>query len=81
MRLCQHCDHFVEPNPDAETDASLAKFLHMDDGDQEYDHDAEPSTDTDRPDLLRLYPDGKIGPNSMFHSRRGKRDSVGLNTE
>jgi len=79
--LCKHCDHFVEENIRA-GDLSLAKYIHLEDGEQEFDHDAEPlgeATLADwrrrRPDLFTTHPDGKIGPNSSYHSRRGKLDA------
>lgn len=59
----------------------VAKFIHLDDGDQEYDHDAEPGEEHTgrewkllRPDLFTKHPDGAIGPNSSYHNRRGKKD-------
>ncbi len=86
--LCQHCDHFVDPNdcledyPPAEQ-ANMAKFVHLEDGEQEFDHDAAPGeTKTGaewkqcRPDLFKEHPDKAIGPNSFFHSRRGKLDGL-----
>ena len=80
--ICRHCDHFIEENNPAEC-VPRARFIHLDDGEQEYDHDAERSGQantlhewtTRRPDLFTKYPDGKIGPNSMHHSRRGKVDA------
>lgn len=79
--LCKHCDHFVDDNYGCEDDNSLAKHIHMEDGEQEFDHDAEPGQVSDewdkiRPDLFKEYPDGEIGPNSQFHSRRGKIDGL-----
>lgn len=55
-------------------------LVHLEDGEQEFDHDAECSDKTHlksewillRPDLFKKYEDGKSGPNSMYHSRRGK---------
>jgi len=77
--LCKHCDHFVEN--DNVSDPAAAGYVHLDDGEQEYDHNAEPSETVERaelekirPDLWRRYADGKIGPNSWWHSRRGKID-------
>jgi len=74
--LCKHCDHFIEPNFDYAPDNGLCEYIHMEDGEQEFDHDAEPGeTRTTaqwgelRPDLTQMHPDGKIGPNSRFHSR------------
>lgn len=94
--LCKHCDHFVGPNPVLEGEVvketfstycvldngtNIARYIHWEDGEQEFDHDAEPGeahTSKEwahlRPDLTREYPDGKIGPNSIHHSRRGKVD-------
>lgn len=81
MRICKHCDHFVEEN--TSTGTGLAPFLHLDDGEQEYDHDAEPfgpdrtllTWQLRRPDLFHKFADGKIGPNStLYIPRRGKVD-------
>jgi len=76
--LCKHCDHFVDPNDCDEP--GVARYVHLEDGEQEFDHDAEPSNlfhvlddwKRLRPDLFQEHPDGKIGPNSSHHSRRGK---------
>ncbi len=74
---CALCDHFIEP------DAEDCLFRHLDDGEQTYDHDAEPSGEAhtfsqwmdQRPDLFVLHSDGRIGPNSNLHgNRRGKID-------
>lgn len=67
--------------PPAGTDSTdwVAKYVHLEDGEQEFDHNAEPGEThtgdewaTLRPDLFHEYPDGKIGPNSIQHSQRGK---------
>lgn len=78
--MCKHCDHFVQPNYNAE--GCIEGFIHLEDGEQDFDHDAEPHGKASleywkrrRPDLFKEYPDGKIGPNSKHHSRRGKNDS------
>ena len=76
--LCVGCDHFVDPNDEP----GCAPFVHLEDGEQEFDHDAEPSNQVHtleewrklRPDLFVKHEDGKIGPNSLHHSRRGKLD-------
>ena len=68
--LCKFCDHFVDADG------------HLEDGEQEFDHDAEPSDQTQtlgewrklRTDLFRMHADGKVGPNSRHHSRRGKAE-------
>lgn len=89
--LCKHCDHFVEPNEqDRESYSdtqdresySIAAYDHLEDGEQEFDHDAEPGDAHTleewygiRPDLFKPYPDGKIGPNSSYHSQRGKANA------
>jgi hypothetical protein len=85
-QLCKECDHFVDDNPayDDGDAILLAKYDHLEDGEQEFDHEAEPwmaageatlmTWREARPDLFYVYPDGKIGPNSRFHSRRGKVD-------
>jgi hypothetical protein len=80
--LCKHCDHFVEANDQDSIDRGCAAFIHMEDGEQEFDHAAEPSDQSHtleewkqlRPDLFKHHRDGKIGPNSIHHSRRGKID-------
>jgi len=65
--LCKHCDHFVDVNYDAEDypDAGYCSHLHLEDGGQEFDHDAEPGEvhkgnewAAHRPDLFKEYPDG-----------------------
>ncbi len=76
--ICKHCDHFVERNTRPfEPDTAL--YCHLDNGEQEYDHDAEPGEThtkeewlTLRSDLFVRHPDGKYGPNSNYHSQRGK---------
>lgn len=76
--ICKHCDHFVEPNFEDTT-----KFLHLEDGEQEFDHNAEPSQQSMklkewteiRPDLFIFHKDERVGPNSKFHHRRGKNDN------
>lgn len=96
LTLCKHCDHFVDANlvPDddvAETHEktimtkdgqTLCRYVHLEDGEQEFDHDAEPGEtrddwDTHRPDLFQRHPDGAIGPNSIFHDFRGKTPPLG----
>lgn len=75
---CLYCDHFVDAELD---DDGETIFVHLEDGEQEFDHDGVPSKvmtlaewKTQMPDLFKEYPDGKIGPNSIYHSRRGKID-------
>lgn len=69
--------------PPAGTDTSdwIAKYIHLEDGNQEFDHNAEPGEvrtgdewEKLRPDLFKEHPDGCVGPNSRHHSRRGKID-------
>jgi hypothetical protein len=83
--LCRHCDHFVEANdPLTTAPPGTAPFIHLEDGEQEFDHDPEAGDETHsledwqrlRPVLFREYPDGAIGPNSRHHSRRGKVDAA-----
>jgi hypothetical protein len=70
-------DPLNPPANDNDGVVRFAKYLHLEDGDQDFDHDAEPSDQTHtgdeweelRPDLFHEYEDGKIGPNSAFHSR------------
>ena len=77
--LCTRCQHFVERNCDTTT-PGLAKFVHLDDGEQEYDHDAVPGVRHTlrvwkklRPDLFTKYRDGKVGPNSRHHTGKETR--------
>lgn len=78
--MCAHCDHFVAPNVAAEDDPTLALYVHLEDGDQEFDHDAEPSGEirtldewrTGRPDLFVKFRDGRIGPNSRHYPQRAR---------
>jgi hypothetical protein len=79
--ICELCDHFVDVNDDDSIAQGCAKYIHLDDGEQEYDHDASPRYSQSikgwrkqRPDLFKKYPDGKIGPNSVHHFRKGKVD-------
>lgn len=69
--ICDKCDHFVDKDEEG--------FIHLEDGEQEFDHDAVPKESAtlqewqnNRPDLFLEHPDGKIGPNSLYHSRNGK---------
>lgn len=77
--LCTQCAHFVEENYSAllEPTAGYAEYVHLDDGEPEYDHDAVPGqSDTlagwrrSRPELFGTYADGKIGPNSAYGPKR-----------
>jgi len=76
---CYHCDHFVEENEHYGV-PGIARYIHIDDGTQEYDHQASPnplSYSIDdwkkiRFDLFVTHPDGKVGANSRHHSQRGK---------
>lgn len=78
--LCLHCDHFVDTNDSHQPGDDLAPYVHLEDGEQEFTHDAAPGPDSRplaewqaaRPDLFLQHPDGATGPNSIFHSRRGK---------
>ena len=73
--MCAKCHHFVDEEPAAESG-----YIHLEDGDQEFDHAPEPSYAAHtlqewkqlHPGLFEEYPDGKIGPNSAYYSRRGK---------
>jgi len=80
--LCKHCDHFVDENYDSnEETPDIADYIHLEDGEQEFDHDATPSDQSHpldewkrlRPDLFKEHEDGAIGPNSKHHNQRGKR--------
>lgn len=80
--ICQHCHHFVDPNDDYEPGNGNAEFVHLENGEQEFDHDAQPSEETktlkeweqERPELFKEYEDGEIGPNSIHFDRKGKCD-------
>lgn len=60
---------------------NLCRYIHLENGEQEFDHNAEPCTVSQsldewkvlRPDLFKEHPDAAIGPNSIYHSQRGKR--------
>lgn len=74
--LCARCDHFVDANSSAGDDPTYARFVHLDDGEKDHDHDAEPSDQTFsldewkaiRPDLFERDPaTGRIGPNREQH--------------
>lgn len=74
--LCTRCDHFVDAN---DGPPGVSPFIHLENGEQEFDHDAEPGESRTldewrsvRPDLFALHADGMIGPNSAHHCRRGK---------
>jgi len=79
--LCEHCDHFVDQNYiDGEIrQPGIAEYAHLEDGEQEFDHEAKPSSEShsladwekNRPDLFIDHEDA-IGPNSRHHSQRGK---------
>ncbi len=75
-------DPLNPPLPGTNTAGWVSKYIHLEDGEQEFDHDAEPGEtrpdgewNAHRPDLFLRHEDDKIGPNSIFHSRRGKIDS------
>ena len=66
-------------NDDGGTE-TLARYVHAEDGEQAFDHDAEPGESHRgqdwarlRPDLFIEHPDGKVGPNSIHHLQRGKK--------
>ena len=71
--ICSLCDHFVEYN--YVQGPGLAKYVHLDNGDKEHDHDAYPSLLTypldwwkaARPNLFKTYPDNMVGPNSIYY--------------
>lgn len=76
--MCALCDHFVADNDAWEE--GLARYVHMEDGEQEFDHGAERGEaktgaewTVERPELFDTFQDGKVGPNSdFFPGRRGK---------
>lgn len=53
--------------------AGWAEYVHLDNGEIEYDHDAAPSGDRrtleewkrDQPSLFHVFPDDRVGPNSV----------------
>lgn len=77
---CAKCAHFVDPNEPADiAQYDVAPYVHLDDGEKEHDHDAQPGpTAMPLREWKRLHPelfqkglDGKIGPNSAhFGARR-----------
>lgn len=83
---CLHCDHFVDPNDCHRPGDELAPYEHLEDGEQQFDHDAQPGPDSRpladwqaaRPDLFQQHPDGATGPNSAYHSQRGKLPATSL---
>jgi hypothetical protein len=74
---CKHCWHFIEPNDETQIPGfavlKLAEYVHLDNGEKEHDHDAEPSGDkrtldewkNAHPELFHMHKDGMIGPNSV----------------
>lgn len=82
--MCKFCDHFVDSDTTIGETDDESVWDHLEDGEQEFDHNAEPSSKAytlaawreRKPDLFKTYEDGKIGPNSAHHSRRGKKDDV-----
>ena len=81
--VCLNCWHFVEENLGWDDDASLAKWIHLDDGEKEHLHDAVPDMEMGEhelswwrmnfPTLFLPYPDNKIGPNSRFFEKPYRR--------
>jgi len=77
--LCKLCWHFVDYNDSYGDYPGLAEYIHLDDGEKEHDHDAQPTGEprpldvwkVTNPSLFTTYADGKIGPNSSdFKPRR-----------
>jgi len=75
----------INPPPEQHTGNWIAKYIHLEDGKQEFDHDATPGeTHTGdewaklRPDMFKEHLDGAVGPNSIYHSRRDKVDKTKL---
>lgn len=73
---CAKCDHFVESNDEYFITAQgIAKYIHLDNGEKEHDHDASPSSMTyylewwqyHFPALFTTYPDEMTGPNSEYY--------------
>jgi hypothetical protein len=81
---CLGCDHFVIENDEWSPDLDPAnwyqgimpdRYEHLDDGDKEHNHPAEPSNVSFtlaqwallRPELFRTFMDGSIGPNSRYY--------------
>ena len=81
LTICMHCDHFVEIFiesinyfVESQTD-TIAKHIHCCDGEQGFDHDAEPGETRTiaewvsvRPALFTEYLDGKVGPNTCWEA-------------
>lgn len=75
---CAHCWHFIEMNVvQADEYFDIAAFVHLDNGEKEHDHDAAPSGDRrtleewkrDQPSLFHVYPDDRVGPNSVHFGK------------
>ena len=71
---CSHCCHFIEENTAYKGEPGIAKFVHVDAGEQEYSHEADPGITKllsewkiSCPDLFKLFADGKAGPNSAHY--------------
>lgn len=68
---CKHCSHFVEEVDEGEG------WEHLEDGEQLFDHEAEPGSEAktldewmeEHPALFKTFADGKIGPNSFINTR------------
>lgn len=69
----ENCWHFIEDNSASfYPGMNIAEYVHLDDGEKEYDHDAIPSGDiftldewrNRHPFLFKEFPDDKVGPNS-----------------
>jgi hypothetical protein len=43
--MCNLCQHFVDENDTYEPHSNIARYVHLDDGETEYDHDARPNGD------------------------------------
>lgn len=74
--ICKYCDHFIEENIDYTPESGFCQYIHLDDGDIEYNHNATPDETLPsgdwgilRPDLFTLNIDNRVGPNSYHHRR------------
>ncbi len=73
---------------DGTSNITQCRYIHLEDGEQEFDHDAEPGESHSlkewhvlRPDLFMMHSDERVGPNSVCHSRRGKVACEGCEKE
>ena len=81
---CAHCWHFIEENAAYGDYPGLAEHVHLDNGEKEHDHDAEPSGDiqtlrqwrAQHPELFITYADDAIGPNSAYFTLASELETL-----